>query len=482
MQRFLAATLAAGICVAAGLVSATPAQAQTTHYGPGGGDGVEVWATPQAGGYQVEYNALNCTLDGDTRYPGFLQIVGTDGDKTYVQGEVVGGGATYTSRPASYVAPTQHSYDGVWATGERAELLNLNGDTPPANAPPTVSITAPSSGATYTTPASITITANASDSDGTVSKVEFYQGATKLGEDTGAPYSYTWSAVGAGSYSLTAKATDNGGATSTSGAVSVTVNPVNQPASVTIDSFTVSPSTITTGLSATLSWTTSNTTSVSIDQGIGGVAEDGTRSVTPGGTTTYTLTADGVNGPVTAQVPITVVPDTDGDGLPDSWETSWGLDPSDPDSDGDSIEDPDDDEDGDGFTNYAEYLAGSDPTDPGSHPGASDGFSSTGISCAAGPPAASPFVAALLLALLFYGLLLRRRRLRALRRRCWHSPEPRRASSGSDTSNGRGGLRTISTAAPAIQSWLSIRKGKASASLSPRASSTIRSFPQAAAV
>ena len=152
MQRFLAATLAAGICVAAGLVSATPAQAQTTHYGPGGGDGVEVWATPQAGGYQVEYNALNCTLDGDTRYPGFLQIVGTDGDKTYVQGEVVGGGATYTIRPASYFAPTQHYYDGVWATGERAELLNLNGDTPPANAPPTVSITAPSSGATYTAP------------------------------------------------------------------------------------------------------------------------------------------------------------------------------------------------------------------------------------------------------------------------------------------------------------------------------------------
>jgi hypothetical protein len=263
-----------------------------------------------------------------------------------------------------------------------------------------VSITAPSSGATYTAPASITITADASDSDGSVSKVEFYRGATKLGEDTGAPYSYTWSGVGAGSYSLTAKATDNGGATSTSGAVSVTVN-----ASVTIDSFSASPTSVVGGEPATLAWTTSNATSASIDQGVGGVAVDGSTTVTPGSTTTYTLTADGVNGPVTAQVEITVVPDTDGDGLPDSWETSYGLNPYNRDSDGDSIEDPDDDEDGDGFTNYAEYLAGSDPIDPDSH-----GVPmSTGISCAARASAASAFAAALLLALLSFGLLLRRR-------------------------------------------------------------------------
>lgn len=93
------------------------------------------------------------------------------------------------------------------------------------NQPPTVSITSPSDGAAFTEDDSITINADASDSDGTVTKVEFYQDSIKLGEDTGLPYSYIWNNVPVGSYSLTAKATDNEGATRTSDAVNITVNP-----------------------------------------------------------------------------------------------------------------------------------------------------------------------------------------------------------------------------------------------------------------
>ena len=96
--------------------------------------------------------------------------------------------------------------------------------TPPGNTPPTVSLTAPSSGATYQAPASITLTANAADANGTVSKVEFYNGSTLLGTDTSAPYTYTWTGVAAGTYAITAKATDNAGASTTTAAVSVTVN------------------------------------------------------------------------------------------------------------------------------------------------------------------------------------------------------------------------------------------------------------------
>ena len=91
------------------------------------------------------------------------------------------------------------------------------------NKPPTVSITSPANNATYTPPASVSITASASDADGTISKVEFYNGATKLGEATASPYSYTWSNVAAGTYVLTAKATDNGGAVTTSGGVTIVV-------------------------------------------------------------------------------------------------------------------------------------------------------------------------------------------------------------------------------------------------------------------
>ncbi|MBO2008942.1 Ig-like domain-containing protein [Hymenobacter negativus] len=97
--------------------------------------------------------------------------------------------------------------------------------TAPTNVAPTVSLTSPASGATFTAPASITISANAADSDGTVSKVDFYNGATLLNSDTTSPYSYTWTGVAAGTYSITAKATDNSGAVTTSTAVSVTVSP-----------------------------------------------------------------------------------------------------------------------------------------------------------------------------------------------------------------------------------------------------------------
>jgi hypothetical protein len=91
------------------------------------------------------------------------------------------------------------------------------------NQSPTVSLTAPTNNATYTAPAAMTLAASAADSDGSVAKVEFFNGGTKLGEDTTSPYTYAWSGVGAGSYSLTARATDNLGATTTSAAVNVTV-------------------------------------------------------------------------------------------------------------------------------------------------------------------------------------------------------------------------------------------------------------------
>ncbi len=93
-----------------------------------------------------------------------------------------------------------------------------------SNQHPVCSITTPPNGSTFSAPAIITIGANASDSDGSVTKVEFYQGSTKIGEDISAPYSISWSGVSAGNYSLTVRATDNAGSTATSLPVSVTVN------------------------------------------------------------------------------------------------------------------------------------------------------------------------------------------------------------------------------------------------------------------
>jgi uncharacterized delta-60 repeat protein len=88
---------------------------------------------------------------------------------------------------------------------------------------PAVSITSPANNAIFTALATINITASASDSDGTISNVKFYNGTTLLNTDSTSPYAYTWSSVAAGTYSLTAKATDNHGIVTTSAVVKVSV-------------------------------------------------------------------------------------------------------------------------------------------------------------------------------------------------------------------------------------------------------------------
>jgi PKD repeat protein len=70
--------------------------------------------------------------------------------------------------------------------------------------------------------------------------------------------------------------------------------------------FSASPQTINSGQSATLTWSTSGATAVSINQGIGTVTTSGTRTVSPAATTTYTLTATNANGSVTQSVTVTV--------------------------------------------------------------------------------------------------------------------------------------------------------------------------------
>ena len=90
--------------------------------------------------------------------------------------------------------------------------------------PPTLNLTSPSSGSSFTAPATINITADASDADGTIVKVEFFNGATKLGEDLSAPYSFSWSNVTSGNYTITAKATDNGGLSTISSGINISVN------------------------------------------------------------------------------------------------------------------------------------------------------------------------------------------------------------------------------------------------------------------
>src|SRR5258708_4987377 len=105
-----------------------------------------------------------------------------------------------------------------------------------SNVLPSVSITSPANNASFTSASTVTINATATDSDGTIAKVEFFQGTTKLGEDLTSPYSFVWASVPTGSYSLTAKATDNLSAVTTSTAIAITVSAANVAPAVNITS------------------------------------------------------------------------------------------------------------------------------------------------------------------------------------------------------------------------------------------------------
>jgi hypothetical protein len=89
--------------------------------------------------------------------------------------------------------------------------------------PWTTSITSPVNNSSFAVGANIAITATTSGNTVSIKKIEFFSGATKIAEDSISPYSFNWTSVPAGNYSLTVKATDNALNTAVSQAVNITV-------------------------------------------------------------------------------------------------------------------------------------------------------------------------------------------------------------------------------------------------------------------
>jgi plastocyanin len=95
-----------------------------------------------------------------------------------------------------------------------------------ANLTPTVFITNPLPGSVFAAPATVAIQATASEDGGTITNVQFLVGLTILTNETAAPYSATTTVLTAGSYTLTAIASDGGGVTATSSVPISVVTPV----------------------------------------------------------------------------------------------------------------------------------------------------------------------------------------------------------------------------------------------------------------
>jgi len=98
--------------------------------------------------------------------------------------------------------------DGDGGTSTPADLLL----TTVENLKPRVQLTSPSPMAFFIEPGSVLLAADASDPDGTIKKVEFFHGSTKIGSASVPPYRVRWRDALAGTYDLRAKAVDNEGA------------------------------------------------------------------------------------------------------------------------------------------------------------------------------------------------------------------------------------------------------------------------------
>ena len=141
----------------------------------------------------------------------------------------------YAAASSNQTIIVRYSVTNLYDSAGFISLQSASLTTNSANIPPTVAIMTPTNNAQFYYPAQITITASASDTDGLVRKVEFFQNNLKLGEKTNAPYTLFWNNVIGGSYALTAVATDDAGATNTSAAINVKVV-TNTPPTISITS------------------------------------------------------------------------------------------------------------------------------------------------------------------------------------------------------------------------------------------------------
>lgn len=213
------------------------------------------------------------------------------------------------SQSGSEVTATNESWNGSLPTGASTSIgfngsysgsnpkptaFTLNGvacNGAQTNQPPTVSLSVPSG--PFEAPADVPLTATASDSDGTISKVEFYRNGLLVNTDTTAPYGYDLLDLPAGSYTVQAKAYDNAGGSAVS-EKSFTVTAASGPKLV------ANPSAVTVaeGDSATVRYTLSAAPTANVPVTLA-VTGDSDITVSP---STLTLTSSNWSTGVTATV------------------------------------------------------------------------------------------------------------------------------------------------------------------------------------
>jgi chitodextrinase len=165
-------------------------------------------------GNLVNITATAADADGTISNVEFLVdnvVVGSDNSSPYA--------FAWTATVGNHVI-TARATDNNGGQTTSSPGINVSVTT---NTPPSVSITSPANNANFLFPAVVTINANASDADGTVSQVEFFVDNVSVGVDISSPYSATWNSVIGNGHQFKAVATDNNGATTTSSIILVNI-------------------------------------------------------------------------------------------------------------------------------------------------------------------------------------------------------------------------------------------------------------------
>ena len=214
-----------------------PNQPETSCTGGGGSIGVAPsvsLTSPQQGatftaGDDISLSAAASDSDGSVMKVEFFQaglnMVGSATSSPW--------SSVWQNVPAgTYTLTAKATDDDTLSTTSSSVTITVLPQNSPI--PPVVTLTSPTNGATYSVGDNVTMTATASDPDGSVVKVEFWEGSTLLGSDNTAPYEFVWNQPQAGTYQLTAVAIDNANLSTTSKKATITVNGQQQPPVVTI--------------------------------------------------------------------------------------------------------------------------------------------------------------------------------------------------------------------------------------------------------
>lgn len=127
--------------------------------------------------------------------------------------------STTISNAGSYILSSKVVYDSSSVASSSNVSITVN-----APLAPVVNLTSPANGSVWTAPAALTLQAGVTTNGHTITKVQFYNGTTLLGEDTAAPYAFSTTISNAGTYPLSAKVVYDAGAVASSSNVTVTVN------------------------------------------------------------------------------------------------------------------------------------------------------------------------------------------------------------------------------------------------------------------